>query len=191
MERVRNAFAALLPCSAVLLGHPAAAQEPVEPPYRIRSSEVQVPEGVETGQYQRVIRPFGNWTLICDEDLAAHEKVCNVTQTIEDRNGTMAFSWSLAATKAGDPYMILRTAPHARNEGLISLEFESRERPVAVQIDGCNRRVCVGMVPVGPILRGEIAEETSPRISYETSHGGSIRIEATLEGLSRALEAIE
>lgn len=187
----RGVGSAMAACLAALCGAPAAAQGLAEPPYSIKPSEVEIPEGKEMGQYQRVIRPFGNWTLICDEDLTAHERICNVTQTIEDRNGTMAFSWSLAATETGDPYMILRAAPDAAREGVISLEFDSRDEPVDVHIDGCNRRVCIGMVPVGPILRGQIAEETSPLVSYQTADGDAVEIETTLEGLSRAFEAIE
>lgn len=191
IEQVRNAFVALLVYPVILVALPAAAQELVGPPYGIRSSEVDVPEGVEMGQYQRVIRPFENWILICDENLAEHEKVCNVTQTIEDQNGTMAFSWSLAATRQGDPYMILRTAPGAKSDGLISLAFKGRDEPVDVRIDGCNRKVCVGMVPVGPVLRERIKGKASPTISYQTANGATIEIKTTLEGLSRALDAIE
>lgn len=191
MKWAGKAFPVLPACIAVLVCHAAAAQAPAGPPYRIKPSDVKVPEGVEMGQYQRVIRPFENWTLICDENLAEHEKVCNVTQTMEDRNGTMAFSWSLAATKTGDPYMILRTAPSAGSNGLISLAFEGREASVDVRIDGCNESVCVGMVPVGPILRAQIADETAAEVSYRTAAGATVRIETTLSGLSRALEAIE
>lgn len=191
MGRVWRPLAALLACLVVLGCRAAAAQDPAGPPYRIEPSEVTVPNGVEMGEYQRVIRPFGNWTLICDENLAEHERVCNVTQTIEDGNGTMAFSWSLAATEEGDPYMILRTAPNARPDDPISLSFEGRDAPVEVEIDGCNETVCVGMVPVGPILREQIARETSATVSYRTTGGGGIEVATQLEGLSRALDAVE
>ncbi|WP_274425157.1 invasion associated locus B family protein [Chelativorans sp. YIM 93263] len=179
----------LLAC-LLLPGSLAAGQEQAPPDYRIKPSEVAVPANVKLGDYQRITRPFENWTLICDENLEARRKVCNVTQIIEDQSGQMAFSWSLAATEEGKPYMILRTAPHANSDGLISLKFAGRKEPVNVQFDGCNEVVCVGMVPVGPIMREQISKGAAPQISYTTTDESTITVTATLKGLSTAVEAI-
>ncbi|RUW46956.1 MULTISPECIES: invasion associated locus B family protein [unclassified Mesorhizobium] len=168
---------------------PAAGQ--VASPYRIKPSEVVVPPDVKLGQYQRTIRPFENWTLICDENLKARKKVCNVSQVIEDGAGKMAFSWSLAATQDGKPYMILRTAPNARSDGLVSLKFDGRAEPIDVHLNGCNEMVCVGMLPVGPLMRQEIAQKATPAISYPTVDGQTITVTATLKGLSEALAPIK
>lgn len=62
---------------------PAAGQ--VASTYRIKPSDVVLPPEVKLGDYQRTIRPFDNWTLICDENLKARKKVCNVSQIIETR----------------------------------------------------------------------------------------------------------
>ena len=62
----------------------AAGQEPVASGYRIKPSDVALPPDAKLGEYQRTTRPFENWTLICDENLQARQKVCNVTQIIED-----------------------------------------------------------------------------------------------------------
>jgi invasion protein IalB len=145
---------------------------------------------VPPGGYQRIIRPFENWTLICDENFENQQRICNVTQVIETQTGQLVFSWSLAATQEGKPYMILRTAPVAKSDGLISLKFEGRSEPVDVQFDGCNEQVCVGMLPVGPIMREQIAKEAAPTISYPTTDGRIISLTATLKGLSSAVEAI-
>ncbi|MHB2265957.1 invasion associated locus B family protein [Aliihoeflea sp. PC F10.4] len=167
------------------------SQELAGPPYTVTPSDVRVPQGVEIGQFQRTIRPFGDWTLICDDNLAAQSTVCNVRQTISDRDGTLVFSWALAVTTEGDPYMLLRTSPVADSEGFISLKFEGRAEPVDVYFDGCNQVVCVGMLPVGPIMRGQIQNGSSPTISYPTRNGDDVTFNATLAGLASALEAIE
>lgn len=181
---------ACLTCLALAGGlAPAAGQ--VASPYRIKPSEVVVPPDVKLGQYQRTIRPFENWTLICDENLKARKKVCNVSQVIEDGAGKMAFSWSLAATQDGKPYMILRTAPNARSDGLVSLKFDGRAEPIDVHLNGCNEMVCVGMLPVGPLMRQEIAQKATPAISYPTVDGQTITVTATLKGLSEALAPIK
>lgn len=176
--------------SLLLSGPHAAGQEAIASGFRIKPSEVAIPEDVKLGDYQRTIRPFENWTLICDENLQKRQRVCNVTQVIENQAGSLAFSWSLAATQAGKPYMILRTAPVAKTDGLVSFKFEGREEPVNVQLDGCNQVVCVGMLPVGPIMREQISKNAAPAVSYPTTDGRTISVTANLKGLSEAVEAI-
>jgi invasion protein IalB len=157
---------------------------------RVRPPEIPVPPDVKLGDFQRIIRPFENWTLICDINLKAHKKVCNVLQIVDDASGNMAFSWSLAATKDGKPYMILRAAPNAKSDGLISIKFKDSDKPIDVHLDGCNESVCVGMMPVGPLMRQQIARSAEPAVSYKTADGRTITVTATLKGLSAALSAL-
>jgi len=175
----------------LLFGSCAAGQEGASLNYRIKPSEVVVPPELKPGDYQRIIRPFENWTLICDENLKVRQRVCNVTQIIENAAGQIAFSWSLAATKKGEPYMILRTAPVARSDGRISLKFEGRQEPIQVKLDGCSQTVCVGMLPIGPTMREQISKSTMPTVSYPTADGGVISVTANLKGLSTAVKAIK
>jgi invasion protein IalB len=181
----------LLMCLMLTGGTTAAGQQLAPPTYRIKPSEVAVPPDVKLGQYRRTIRPFENWTLICDENLQARQMICNVTQVIEDHAGKMAFSWSLAATKDGKPYMILRTPPSVGGDGQISVQFEGQRKPVDVRIDACNEVVCVGMMPVGPLMREQIKKAGTPTISYLTASGETITITVLLKGLATALEAIK
>ncbi|MFK0165097.1 invasion associated locus B family protein [Rhizobium sp. NPDC090279] len=174
-----------------LFGPIAAGQGTALPNYRIKPSDVVVPPELKPGDYQRTIRPFENWTLICDENLKKRQRVCNVTQIIENEAGQVAFSWSLAATNKGEPYMILRAAPVAKSDGRISLQFEGRKEPIQVQLNGCNQTVCVGMLPVGPLMREQISKSTAPTISYPTMDGQTISVTANLTGLSTAVKAIK
>ena len=175
----------------LLSGPFAAGQEAIPSGYRIKPSDVAVPADAKLGEYQRTTRPFENWTLICDENLKARQRVCNVTQIIEDQAGQVAFSWSLAATKAGNPYMILRTPPVARSDAPVLLSFEGRKEPIKIQLEGCNQAVCIGMLPVGPIMREQISKDAASTISYPTTDGRTINVTATLKGLSKAVEAIK
>jgi len=175
----------------LLSGPYAAGQEAVASAYRIKPSDVAVPADATLGEYQRTTRPFENWTLICDENLKARQRVCNVTQIIEDQAGQVAFSWSLAATKEGNPYMILRTPPVARSDAPVLLSFDGRKEPIKIQLEGCNQAVCIGMLPVGPIMRDQISKDAASTISYPTTDGRTINVTATLRGLSKAVEAIK
>lgn len=179
-------------CSFVfsLLSCPLAVGQESNNGFRVKPSEVVPPTDVKLGDYQRSVRPFENWTLICDEKVKARQRVCNVTQTIENQLGQIAFSWSLAATKEGSPYMIVRTAPIADSDSPLAVAFQDRKEPVKIRLDGCNQAVCIGMLPVGPIMRDQIAKNSSPTISYTTKSGKTIRVIAPLNGLSAAVEAI-
>ncbi|MBZ9993120.1 invasion associated locus B family protein [Mesorhizobium sp. BH1-1-4] len=157
---------------------------------RIRPPEIPLPPDATLGDFQRIIRPFENWTLICDQTIRAHKKVCNVLQIVDDASGKMAFSWSLAGTEDGKPYMILRTAPNAKADGLISFKFQGRDQPVDVHLDGCNEAVCVGMMPVGPLMRRQISQSASLTVSYPTRDGKTTAVTATLKGLSAAFSSI-
>lgn len=190
IRRAASTYAITMAGIFLFGGAHAAGQEPAPPAYRIKPSEVVLPSNAKPGEYQRIIRPFENWTLICDENLGAREKVCNVTQIIEDQSGRMIFSWSLAATKDGKPYMIVRTAPYAKSDDPVSFKFEGRRDPVNIQIDGCNQAVCVGMLPVGPIMREQISKNATPTISYMTAEGKTVSVTAALKGLSTAVQTI-
>ncbi|WP_193660732.1 invasion associated locus B family protein [Brucella intermedia] len=156
----------------------------------IKPPEVKSPESVPPGKYRRIIQPFGNWTLICDENLKAKTRVCNVTQTIIDQTGRTVFSWSVAATKEGKPYMILRTLPGLGSKGTVNLAIPDGRGSEHIQVDGCNDAVCVATVPIGPRLRPQIMKGSVIGISYDTATDEKIEISAPLAGIKDALKAI-
>ena len=174
----------------LLFGGLASAEEgslvlTVKPP------EVRLPDGVKPGQYRRIIQPFGNWTLICDENLQQKTRVCNVTQSIIDQTGRTVFSWSVAATQEGKPFMILRTLPELGVNGRLTLKIPDDRGIINVVVDGCDQSVCVARLPVGPRLRPQIAKDGTIGISYATPAGEKIEISAPLAGIEKALTAIE
>jgi invasion protein IalB len=170
---------------------PAAGQEPLPSTFSIKPSEVVIPDGAELGKYRRTIQPFENWELRCDENLKSKKKICNITQTILDGQGQFLFSWSLAATEDGKPLMILRARPGLGPEKPISLTFPGRKEPVLIAAKGCDTNVCLGLLPVGPVLREQIAKAAIVHISYEAVPSQTLEFDAPLQGLSKALAAIK
>nr|WP_051440418.1 invasion associated locus B family protein [Ensifer aridi] len=189
-HRARAGQFVLLAAACLLLagGSPAAGQETGS--YRIKPSEVVPPQGVPLGSYRRIIHPFENWDLICDENLKAKHKVCNISQSFIDQNQALVFSWSLAADEKGKPFMILRAPAELGTGSKISLGIAGRERPVDVKLSACDGAVCVGYVPVGPILRQQIGKEATINVSYSTPSGAAVSLDASLKGLNSALSAI-
>ncbi|RWL90031.1 MAG: invasion associated locus B family protein [Mesorhizobium sp.] len=189
----RQAGSAVAICMTCLLlsGPRAAGQEQVPSAYRIKPSHVAVPAGVKLGDYQRTTRPFENWTLICDENLQARKKVCNISQSFVDESQAPVFSWTLAADEKGKPFMILRTPSQAGAGSKLSLKLAGRKQPVDVQLQGCDASVCVGYMPVGPVLREQIGKETIVQVSYSLPSGATVSLDAPFKGLKTALSAIK
>lgn len=169
----------------------AASAQPASPLYFIKPSEVELPAGVEWGQYKRTIQPFENWTLICDENLKKKERVCNVSQTVMDASKNQVFSWSLAATAEGDPFMLLRVPSKTDQNTPLKLLFSGRDKPVSVDYKGCDNNICLAMMPVGPITREHINKASDVTVSYKDMNGQTVEIVVPLKGLKSAFEGIQ
>jgi len=189
----------------ILCGGSAAAQDAMpqgaeqKPIFAIKPSDVAIPDDVPVGQYRRVIRPFPNWTLICDENLKRKQRVCNISQTFVGQSGGTVFSWSLAGTQDGKPMMILRTPPQVGKGQPISLSFADKNKPVTIETSDCDQRVCIAILPVGPRMRGYIDKKATAEISFSgatanpapaTPPAAAVVLRAPLDGLSSALDAI-
>lgn len=204
--RIRNllVYAHSIMVLASLSGGPAlaAGQSPETIPgtapapasdYAVKPSDVVLPADVPLGQYRRVMQPFPNWTLICDENLKKRQKVCNISQSIVDGHGNTAFSWSLAAAEDGRPFFILRVPAGVGREGSIVMRLADKGGDVSVAIEGCDTRVCVGYQQVGPRLRAAVGRGGPVGISYTAgTPAGSVEVSffAPLAGLNEALSAI-
>ncbi|NTG30086.1 Invasion associated locus B family protein [Agrobacterium rhizogenes] len=165
------------------------------PSYAIKPSGVALPADVPAGKYRRIIMPYPNWTLICDENLKEKKRVCNISQQIVDRTGSVAFSWSLAGTGDGQPVMILRTSATAGKGATINLSFLDKGKPIRVATDACDMKVCVAMLTVGPRMRNYIGKGANVEVSFslnnpEPNQPSKVVIKTTLDGLSMALAAI-
>lgn len=57
--------------------------------------------------------------------------------------------------------MILRTRPGLGVKKPVMLAFPGRKEPVSVETYACNPGVCIALLPVGPILREQIAKALS------------------------------
>lgn len=138
-----------------------------------------------------MIRPFKNWTLICDLNTKIKIKTCNVLQEIVDRSGSTIFSWSLAATKEGDPLMIMRFPPNV--VGTAGLDMGDGKPAAPVALKGCGPTICLAYLPLDQRLRTAIKNEAVVRISYglkSSGISGRVSFQAPLAGLSQALAAI-
>lgn len=176
---------------AALSGSLSAAGQDAAPQYFIRPSDVQIPEGLDWGQYRRTVQPFKNWTLICDENLKKMEKICNISQIIVDRSDAQVFSWSLAATKDGAPMMILRTPATTDRKIPIRVLFPGRDKPVLINIEGCDDNVCVAIMPVGPITREHIGKSSEVTFIYALEAGRQVKLSLPLQGIAIALGALQ
>lgn len=161
--------------------------------FHVKPSDIHVPDGVPLGQYLRIARPFENWTLICDENLAKKQRVCNVSQTIVDASGASVFSWSLAAAEDGKPLFILRVPPVVGEGDSITLDLADGGGVVQVPVKGCNTQICLAYQPVGPRFKAAVAKARTVQVSFGRGRDGSpggVTLSAPLAGLSSALDGI-
>lgn len=175
----------------------AKAEQQVAMPYSVKTSDVLVPDDVPMGQYRRTIRPFGNWTLFCDENLKQKQRVCNISQSLVDHTGAVAFSWSLAATREGKPMMILRANRSVGAGKPIEVAFLDGKGTLATKTTDCDARICMAMLPVDARLKVRIEAGALAEISYDVTTdgpGGSpatkVFFRAPLQDLAAALAAL-
>lgn len=150
-----------------------------------------MPEGETLGEFRRMIQPFRNWTLICDESLKSRRRVCNVTQSIVNAQGTVAFNWSLIATADGKPLMTMRIPAVAGVGAHVELAMGDGPDRIVAQTDHCDANFCFATVAIGDVLRRHIRAATLCRVSYQLPQGGPIVLEAPLDGLSGVLAKLK
>lgn len=159
--------------------------------YTVKPSDVAVPDGETLGEFRRVIQPFRNWTLICDESLTSKRRVCNITQTIVNAQRAVAFSWSLVATAEGKPLMVMRVPAAAGAGQPIELAMGEKPDRIVAPTDHCDANFCFATIAIGDMLKRHIRAATPCRISYQIPQAQPIVLEAPLEGLYQALSRLK
>lgn len=156
--------------------------------FRIKPNEM-APAG-PPGEVRRVVQPFGGWTLICDEDLRARRKVCNVSQVLVDGAGEPAFNWSLAATRGGAPVIIMRAPSGGLAARHVGIAFRPGETPAEYDLPSCDTQTCLGFLSVSPALQKRLREGGMAQISL--MHEGRLRtLDAPMKDLATALAAVK
>lgn len=179
------------PSSKLVSSPRQVASYSLAPGYTVKPADIVLPTGVPIGQYRRTFQPFPNWTLICDENLAKKQKVCNIAQTIVGPDGSTVFSWSLAAAQDGQPIFILRAPPSIGEQGTIHLSLPDSGTTVSVSVQGCNSTTCLAYQPVGQHLRTAVEKGLVVEISYTAgSPPDTVSFRAPLDGLTKALASI-
>jgi len=173
------------PAAQAQPGPPAAAQ------YIVKPSDVAIPDGETLGLFRRVVQPFKNWTLICDESLKSKRRVCNITQSIIDAQGGIVFNWSLIATADGKPLMMMRVPAAAGAGQRIELAMGPRPDRIVAPADTCDAHVCQATIAIGDMLRRHIRQGTVCIVSYQLPQQGTMSLPAPLEGLYAALSGLK
>jgi invasion protein IalB len=170
---------------------PVAAQDGSAPDYGVKPSEVAIPPGEKLGEYRRVIQPFKNWTLICDESLTSKRRVCNITQSIVNPEGAVVFNWSLIATAEGKPLMMMRIPAAAGVERPIALTLGKKPDRIVAQTNRCDAYFCYATIAIGNVLKRHIQAGTDCDVAYEIPQVGAIAFKAPLGGLAGALAGLK
>ncbi|MDR6290355.1 invasion protein IalB [Inquilinus ginsengisoli] len=158
--------------------------------YAVKPSDVAIPDGEELGKYRRVVQPFKNWILICDESLTSKRRVCNLTQSIVNQDGSAVFNWSFVATADGQPLVVMRVPAAVGVGQQIGLALGDKPDRIVAQTDRCDGTFCTATIAIGRMLRRHIQAGTDCTVSYQLPEG-EVSFEAPLDGLFLALSAMK
>ncbi|WP_332065826.1 invasion associated locus B family protein [Bartonella sp. CB189] len=158
--------------------------------YTVHPPRLSIPKG-PPGETRRIIMQFYNWTLICDEKESLHQGICNVTQTVHDKEDNTIFSWSLVSTKSGQAVMLFRTLPKADKNVPIKIFMDGIKKPILIHYTQCNQNICLAQLPVGPVLSKQIEQNKNVCISYKVKEGKTFSFVAPFKGLSAALYSLQ
>lgn len=154
-------------------------------------SAVQPGDKVAPGDLVRTIRPFNNWSLICDQ-LLGRKRVCQLqTSARTDQGG--AVTWDIAPVKATGPkgeaierpMSLLRLPRDAQPEGGVSIGVEGLER--AARIDGCDAAGCAS----GSLFEGKLVELVAGASTVTVSFDRGGKRERAIIAMAGFKEAVE
>ncbi|WP_019220752.1 invasion associated locus B family protein [Bartonella senegalensis] len=189
MRKKRNILITILFFLA-LLGKGESFASETNSVYTVQPPHLSIPKG-EPGETRRIIMQFYHWTLICDEKQKFKQGICNVTQTVHDKEDNTIFSWSLVSTKNGQAIMLFRTLPNADTNSPIRMFLEGIKKPVLIRYTQCNEEICLAQSPVGPLLSKQIEQNKEVRISYKVKEGKILSFTLPFKGLSAAINSLQ
>ncbi|MBE7220234.1 MAG: invasion associated locus B family protein [Caulobacteraceae bacterium] len=169
----------------------ATADQALTAPVAVKPPDMILPPGLKPGAFRRIIQPFGVWTLICDENLTSHTRLCNVSQTLVDATGKTVFSWSLAASQAGAPIFIVRLPAALAGDHFVQIVFGGKAPGEAgVILDTCGAAVCLGYLDVDAKIRRHIAAKA--KVAVKVRIGARVEtFDTTLDGLEPAVASLK
>jgi invasion protein IalB len=173
---------------AAMLGLTAQSASGAEESYRLKPFD-HAPTA-QNGEVRRSLQPFQGWTLICDEQVKQRTRVCNVSQVlVNSSSGEMAFSWTLAGTKAGEAVMIVRMPRAEGTVRWIGLKLDGMAKPVDVALTSCDQRVCLGFVGMNKEFTQALRRGGPAEVIF-TEEGRFKTIPTSTAGLSAALRSV-
>ncbi|SDF74978.1 Invasion protein IalB, involved in pathogenesis [Bradyrhizobium brasilense] len=138
-------------------------------------------KAVGVGDYTRTVRPFLDWTQICDV-VRGGRPICYL-ETIARQDGA-AVAWRIALAKDGRSMSLVILPADASQTAGVTVGFGGMSRPVKPLV--CDRAVCVGTFPVDAAIISLLAREERATVSFERE-GKPITISASLRGMGLAL----
>ncbi|MGN0852474.1 MAG: invasion associated locus B family protein [Kiritimatiellia bacterium] len=145
------------------------------------ASVFEAGQPVAPGDYTRTVRPFLDWTQVCDA-LRGGRRICYL-ETVARAEGAQA-GWRIALTKDGRAMALLILPRDADAAAGATVIFGSLSRVAKPLV--CDRAVCVATFPVDGPLLALLAREDRARIDFGRG-GQAASIPASLRGLGLAL----
>jgi invasion protein IalB len=139
-------------------------------------------KAVGVGDYTRTVRPFLDWTQICDA-VRGGRRICYL-ETIARQAGAPPIGWRVALTQDGRSMALVIMPADANPAAGATVEFGGLARTMKPLV--CDQSVCVGTFPVDGPMMSLLVREASASIRFERG-GKQQAITASLRGMGAAL----
>lgn len=195
---MRNISAVLI---SLLFSGAVQAQEPptvkVDDSTQTRSvtlrlaSLVEPGETLDWGDFIRVERPFGAWTLLCDWRPSRNKRICSTEQTVNAGNSGLI--WRIAIDSEHKPIVLFVLPADLDRQGGLRLSFSGLEKSITGSEWTCNGQSCMSAFPFSDFVQAAILNSKEMQFSFrllaKDAAPTEVRALASMEGFTTALEA--
>lgn len=154
------------------------------------ASVVEPGETPAWGDFMRIQRPFGPWTLLCDVRPSLNKRICSTEQAVV--SGASVFVWRIAMDHEFKPVVLFSLPGNLDVTAGIRLGFAGLEKTIIGKEWTCNAQSCIAAFPFAGFVQAAILDTKDMHFTYRVQSGDTavdIQAVASMEGFPEALEA--
>lgn len=155
------------------------------------ASLVDPGETLDWGDFIRVERRFGPWTLLCDWRPSKNKRICSAEQAVSA--GSSGFIWRIAIDHANKPIVLFVLPANLDRQSGLRLGFSGLEKTITGSGWTCNAQSCMAAFPFSDFVQAAILNSNEMQFSYRLLSKDTTPVEvkalASMDGFTTALEA--
>lgn len=195
MRKITALFVGLLFSSTVQAQEPQTAKAedstPASPVTLRLASLVEPGETLDWGDFIRVERRFGPWTLLCDWRPSRNKRICSTEQAVNAGNSGLI--WRIAIDHEHKPIVLFVLPADLDRQSGLRLSFSGLEKSITGSEWTCNGQSCMSAFPFSDFVQAAIMNSREMQFSFrllvKDAAPKEVKAIASMDGFSTALEA--